>query len=106
MVEISQNEFEKLHWLPISDKINQRVLLTTFQFVNDIGPNYFNEEFQWATKSNRTLRNHYPKLKHPFRKGTAGKNSISFLGLLKWNKLPESTKKLNKINTLKPRRFK
>ena len=101
MAHISQNEFEKLNWLPISDKINQCVFLTTFKFVSDIGPNYLNEMFQWAAESNRTLRNDYRKLKHPFRKTAAGQNSLSFLGPSKWNKLPESTKKCNNINTFK-----
>ena len=55
--------------------------------------------FQWAAESNKTLRNDYPKLKHPFRKTTAGQNSLSFSGPSKWNKLPESTKKCNNINT-------
>ena len=53
MAHISQNEFEKLNWLPISDRINQCILSTTFKFVNDMGPNYLNEVFQWATESNR-----------------------------------------------------
>ena len=45
MAHISQNEFEKLNWLRKSDRINQCILLTTFKFVNDMGPNYlcFNE---------------------------------------------------------------
>ena len=101
MAHISQNEFEKLNWLPISDRINQCIVSTTFKFVNDMGPNYLNEVFQWAAESNRTLRNDYLKLKHPFRKTTAGQNSLSFLGPSKWNKLPESTKKCNNINTFK-----
>ena len=101
MAHLSQNEFEKLNWLPISDRINQCVLSATFKFINGIGPNYLNEVFQWAAESNRTLRNDYRKLKHPFRKTTAGQNSLSFLGPSKWNKLPESTKKCNNINTFK-----
>ena len=40
MAHISQNEFEKLNWLPISDRINQCILSTTFKFVSDRGPNY------------------------------------------------------------------
>ena len=68
MAHISQNEFEKLNWFPISDKINQCVLSATFKFINGIGPNYLNEVFQWAVESNRTLRNNYRKLKHPFCK--------------------------------------
>ena len=34
-------------------------------------------------------------MKHPFRKATAGQNSLSFLGPSKWKKLPEPTKKIN-----------
>ena len=68
MAHISQNEFEKLNWLAISDRTNQCVLSTTFKFVSDIGPNCSNEVFHWATESNRTLRNSYRKLKQPFAK--------------------------------------
>ena len=92
MAHVSQNEFEKLNFLPLSDRINQCIISTTFKFVNDISSNYLNEVFQWAAESNITLRNDYLKLKHPFRKTTAGQNSLSFLGPSKWNQLPESTK--------------
>ena len=101
MVHVSQNEFEKLNWLPISNRINQCILLTTFKFVNDIGRNYLNEVFQWAAESNRTHKSDYHKLKHLFRKTTAGQNLLSFLEPSKWNKLPESTKKCNNIYTFK-----
>ena len=59
MAHISHNEFEKLNWLPIIDRINQCILSTTFKFVSDMGPNYMNEVLQWAAESNRTLRNNY-----------------------------------------------
>ena len=72
MSHISQNEFKKLNWLPISERINQYDLSTTFKFVNDIGPKYLNEVFQWAVESNRTLRKDYCQLKDPFHKITAG----------------------------------
>ena len=76
-------------------KLNQCVLPTTFQLLNDIGRNYLNEVFQWATESNRTLRNHSCKLKHPFYKTTA--NQISFFeeGLQNGINFYESKKKLN-----------
>ena len=51
MAHISQNGFEKLNWVPISDRINQCILSITFKFGNDIGSNYLNEVFQWATES-------------------------------------------------------
>ena len=101
MAHISQNEFEKLNWLPISDRINQCIFSTTFKFVNYMSPNYLNEVFQWAAESSRTLRNDYLKLKHPFRETTAGQNSLSFLVPSKWDKLLESTEKCSNINTFK-----
>ena len=101
MVHISQNEFKKLKWLPINDRINQCILSTTFKFVSDIAPNYLNEVSQWAAESNRTLRNDCHKLKHAFPKTAAVQNLLSFLGPSKRSKLPESTKKCNNINTFK-----
>ena len=56
MAHISQNDFEKLNQLPISDRINQCILSTTFKFVNDTGPNYLKEVFQWTVESNRKKR--------------------------------------------------
>ena len=101
MAHVSQNEFEKLNFLPLSDRINQCIISTTFKFVNGMGSNYLNEVFQWAAESNITLRNDFLKLKDPFRKTTADQSSLSFLSPSKWNKLPESTKKCNNINTFK-----
>ena len=51
-----------------------------FQICQWHGSFYLNEVFQWAAKGSRSLRNGYLKLKHPFRKTTAGQNSLSFLG--------------------------
>ena len=56
MAHISQNQFQKLNWLQISDRIDQYVLSSAFKFVTDVGPNYLNEVFQRATESNKTLR--------------------------------------------------
>ena len=57
MAHISENVFKKLNCLPISDRIKLCVLSTTVKFVNDVGPNYLNEVFQWAAESNITLSN-------------------------------------------------
>ena len=90
MAHISQNEFEKLNWLLISNRINQYILSTTFKFVNDMGPNYLNEVFQWVAESNRTLRKDYLKLKHPFRKTTL----TFFFRSLKMEQIPRVYKKV------------
>ena len=74
---ISQNEFENLNWLLISDKINQCVL-SAFKLVHHICQNYLNEVFQLANESNRTVRIDYLKLKHPFWKTTADQTRFLF----------------------------
>ena len=51
MAHVSQNEFEKLNWFPISDRINQCILSTTFKFVNDMGPNYLMKFFNGLLKA-------------------------------------------------------
>ena len=79
MAHILQNEFEKLNWVPISNRTNQHVLSTIIKFVNDVGPNYFNEVLQWATESSRNLRNYYPKLKQLFPKTATSQKSLSLL---------------------------
>ena len=90
MAHILQNEFERLSWIPISDKINQNVFWLP---LSNLWMNWvqMNEVFHWATESNRTLRNNNDNLKHPFRKTTAGQKS-HFLGPSKWKTLPEPTK--------------
>ena len=106
LVAIERSKFTKYSvfckWLPISNRINKCVLQITFKFVNDLGPDYLNEVFQWATESHRTLRNDYLKFNPPFRTTAAGQNLLSFLGTSKWNKLSEeSPEKLSNINTFK-----
>ena len=70
-----------MNWLPISNRINQRILSTTFKFLNDMGPNYLNEVFQWAAESNRTLRNNYLKLVNQYLCHNLGyKQKIQVIG--------------------------
>ena len=93
MAHISQNEFEKLNWLLISDKINQYILSTSFKFVNDVGPNYLNELFQWAAESNRTLRNNYLKLP-PVSQNNCWSKITFFFSSLKMEQIARVYKKV------------
>ena len=100
MAHISQNEFEKLNWLPISDRINQCILSTTLKSVIDIRPNYLNEVFQWAAEGNRTPRNDY--LKAPISQNNCWSKFTFFFRSLQMEQISiESTKKCNNINTFK-----
>ena len=85
IAHILQNESDISNCLPISNWSNQCVISITFRFVNDMGSNYWHEEFQWNTESIGTLRNDCCKLKNPFCKTTVGLKLVSFLGLSKWN---------------------
>ena len=78
-----------------------------FQICQRHWSNSLNEAFQWAPESNKTLRNDYLELKHPFSKTTAVQNSPFFFGPSKWNKLPESPKKciLKHLSSMFSRNF-
>ena len=92
VAHISQNEFEKLNWLPISDRINQCILSTTFKFFNDMGPNYLNEVFQWAAESNRTLGN--DDLKAPISQNNCWSKLTFFFRSLKMEQIARVYKKV------------
>ena len=65
---ISQEEFERLKWLPVTCRFKQCVISIVFKYFNEQCPNYLNEVFDVATESNFQLRNSFQKLKRPFRK--------------------------------------
>ena len=63
-----------------------------------------NEVFEYASPGRISSRNNYAKLKVPFRKTTMGQESLSYIGLSVWKKLPSSMKRnigLDKFNVKK-----
>ena len=52
LTEISNEEFEHLYWLLMTYIIKQCVNINVFKYLSDQCPNYLNEIFDIATKTN------------------------------------------------------
>ena len=60
-----------------------------------------NEVFDYASPGRISSRNNYAKLKVPFRKTTMGQESLSYIGLSVWKKLPSSMKRNTGLDKFK-----
>ena len=98
---ISHEEFERLNWLPVTNRFKQCVISIVFKYFNGQCPNYLNEVFDVATESNFQLRNSFQNLKCPFRKTNNGQHALYYIGLTFWNKTPDTLKCSNNLNISK-----
>jgi hypothetical protein len=82
---------KQLQWLPIKNRIEQKILMMTFKARNDLAPSYLSELF-YAYVPTRTLRSgDSPTLSVPrFKLKTVGDRSLCSVGPRMWNALPHS----------------
>ena len=62
-----------------------------------------NDVFKPSGQNSTTARASLLKLNNPFRKTNCGQNSLSYIAPNTWNKLPDSLKITEKLNTYKHR---
>ena len=93
--------FKKINWLPVEDRVHQCILSHIFKFFTKKCPAYVDELFSPVNNEYMCTRKSYLKLNQPFRKTNLGKNTISFYGPLIWNKLNDDIKQCESLNTFK-----
>ena len=98
---IKINEFEKLNWLPIQERVNQCTLSCVYKFQTKDAPDYMNELFSHAEYNGIPTRHSYQKLKLPRRKTNQGLRALSYIGPSLWNNLDNSLKKSPSLNAFK-----
>lgn len=86
----------QLHWLPVEQRIQHKVLSFAFQAVHNSAPEYLNELISWYVPT-RVLRSSSQKLlsipsKGDARRKTYGERSFSFTGPSLWEHIPLSLK--------------
>ena len=99
----SSSLLQKLHWLPISQRIDYKLSVLCFNVFNQTAPQYLVDVLTVYTPS-RTLRSSADSrlLKIPFRKKlTQGQRSFSFHAPSVWNKLPFSVRHAKSPNQFK-----
>ena len=91
-----------LHWLPISKRIEFKILLLTYKALHGLAPEYLQElvrihkpNVSLRSSSKQYLARSKPKLK------TYGEKSFSFASHHLWNNMPEPIRKAENVNIFK-----
>ena len=91
------------HWLPVSYRIDFKVLLLVYKSLNGLGPEYMNDMLV-ECKPSRALRStdsgQIVELRVQTRHGEA---AFSCYAAHKWNKLPAELKSAPTVSTFKSR---
>ena len=98
---IGIEEFERINWLPVDIRFKQCISSAAFKFVNGQSPKYMGEVFKKSTASNLGTRSSLLKLQQPLRNTNYGQSNMSYLATSIWNRLPNTLKMTQTINTYK-----
>ena len=92
-----------LHWLPVCQRIEFKVLLIVYKSLNGLGPKYMSDLLSPYTPA-RPLRSAGTSLLiTPRVKTKHGEAAFSYSASCKWNKLPDELKQAETLNTFKTR---
>ena len=97
---LDKKEFEEINWLPVKDRVNQRISVTAYNHFHGISPKYMSDIFV-PLETAKFTRNLANRFKIPFRRTNMGQNSISFLGPKTWNNIPCDLKSCKNRNVFK-----
>ena len=92
-----------LHWLPIKQHINYRILLLTFKALNGLAPSYIQHLICIKVKSTYNLRSNTDTILTIPRKTlkTLGDRAFCETAPTLWNKLPRNVRRINNLETFK-----
>ena len=96
---------KKLHWLPITSRIQYKILMMTFKCLKDLAPRYLKELLK-LRKTSRCTRSACDELLlevGKIRLATAGGRAFVNVAPFLWNRLPYSVRACNTVETFKPR---
>ena len=94
---------EKLHWLPISERIKYKVACMCFSAINGSGPAYLSELLHVYTPS-RTLRSSSDTCMleiQQYKRKTHGFRTFSCFGPHIWNSLPQDLRHCSTLSSFK-----
>ena len=95
---------QQLHWLPVSYRIDFKIIVTTYKVLNGLAPHYLSSLIKpySSTRSLRSSTKHLliiPK----WKLSTFGRRSFSVAAPELWNKLPHYIRFAPNVSTFKRR---
>ena len=94
-------DFEKINWLPVSERINQYLCSSAFNFLKETRTLYFHVIYRQSAQNQANTRSSVLKLKHPLRNTCSGQKNLSYLTPIVCNSLPTDLKLANSLNNFK-----
>ncbi len=92
-----------LHWLPVTFRIDFKVLLLVYKSLNGLGPKYI-ADMLTEYKPNRPLRSlGSSQLEIPRVHTKQGESAFSYYAARSWNQLPEEIRCAKTLGTFKSR---
>ena len=98
---ITSKDFERINWLPVSDRISQCSLGSVYKFFAKSCPDYFDELYFPLETNSVRMHSSHQKLSLPRRKTNIGLKALSYVGPSLWNSLNETLKTSSSINSFK-----
>ena len=98
---MGKNEFERINWLPVSNRVDQCLVVTANNFKNDISPKYMGDIYSLRISPNIRVRRSTDTFVVPFYKKEITKKSIFYLGSKIWNDLNQNIKASPSANSFK-----
>ena len=95
---------KSLHWLPVRQRIEYKIIMLTFKALNDLTPNYVKDLIKRKTTRRYGLRSgsNIYDLEIPFtKKETFARRTFSYAAPLLWNNLELSLKTTKTLETFK-----
>ena len=96
---IKSEDFEKINWLPIDERISQCSLCSIYNYKNC--PNLFNKIYVPLETNGVHTRWSYQKLNVPHWKTNVVQKALSYVGPSLWNNLNKTLKTSTSLNTFK-----
>jgi hypothetical protein len=90
-----------LHWLPVSQRIDFKVLLLVFKSLTGMGPTYLVDLLQYHTPTRPLRSQDQLFLTKPTVRTKSGEAAFSFYATQLWNQLPISIRTAPSIDTFK-----
>ena len=92
----------KLHWLPVTKRIQFKILLITYKALNDMAPTYLVELLSRYIPARNLRSSNMNLLEVPtIRTKTYGQRAFSYAAPYLWNQLPECIKNAESVDSFK-----
>ena len=96
---------KELHWLPVQQRIEFKILLLTYKALNNMALSYITSMFtmqaqeRYSLRSNASLKLKIPRTKYK----TCGDTAVPVAAATLWNRLPYDIRDSQSIDTFKSR---